>query len=123
MVSFLLQYIHNKWSILMKQDHAQPVAPVSSRKNTRRTVALWLLIGPTALIIGTLILYAVIGYLLTVGAPLQPNGLSYHDPSIFSVGANIFLFIAAIVGITTWLPGLIIGTILLVTKKENNAHN
>lgn len=107
----------------MKQDHTQPVAPIPSRKNTRRTIALWLLIGPTALIIVTFILYPVIGYLLTIGAPVQPNGLSYHDPSIFSIGANILLFITTIVGITMWLPGLIIGTILLVTKKEDSAHN
>jgi hypothetical protein len=84
--------------------------------------ALWLLIGPTALLILTFMLYAIIN-LISAGvaepAPVSsgtPDSLFAEDPA-GTTAANIILFLFGALGVLTWLPGLIIGIVLLATKK------
>jgi len=77
--------------------------------NKRTKGALWLLIGPTALL--TL---ALLSFVLTNWAFASLAG------DAGGVGAslmNVLIFLFGLIGFITWLPGLIIGIVLLATKK------
>lgn len=86
----------------------QPAPSVAANNNTRKIVALWLLIGPTALMIVSLILYAVINF-ATAGS---------SNPAFSSV-VNVILFLVGAISTLTWLPGVIIGIVLLTTQKKS----
>ena len=81
--------------------------PTVTPRPKRTTLVLVLLIGPTALLIITFILYAISNLAFGVETTPQPVG---------AVVVNIILFLTGAVGVITWLPGLIAGIILL-TKK------
>lgn len=87
---------------------SQPVASTVPNseisKKSYKKLALWLLIAPTALLIVTFILYLFL------------NGL-LEEVNVARGIANVILFISGLVGIIAWLPGLITGIVLLVTKK------
>lgn len=96
-------------------------SPASTQQRTgkRTVIALWLMIGPTALIVATLILYGVVNFLLGATAPestADPALLTEQSP-LRSV-ANIILFFIGATSVATWLPGMIIGIVLLATGKK-----
>jgi len=74
----------------------------------RTKAALWLMIGPTALLIVTFMLFAMTNWVVSSFAPV----------SIATTIINILLFIAGSVSMLTWLPGLIVGIVLLATAKK-----
>jgi hypothetical protein len=79
-----------------------------AKKITKRTkIALWLLIAPTAMIIAGLLLFALASWILSYNDLLGSNALT--------VTLNILLYFISLIGILTWLPGLIIGIVLLAT--------
>jgi hypothetical protein len=79
-------------------------------KLDKRTVgALWLIIGPLALLIVTFFLYALMNWI--TGTPIDDT------LSTLQVILNVVLFIVGLVSILTLVPGIIIGVILIVTKK------
>jgi small-conductance mechanosensitive channel len=86
-------------------------------KNTRKIVALWLLIGPTALIVGSIILYAVANLIMSSIAPA--TGEELGGQSVVRTIVNILLFLVGAVSVLTWLPGIIVGIILLTTQKKS----
>lgn len=109
-----------------------PVKKVSGRTKA----ALWLMIGPTALLIGVFILYAIVNWVV-VGIDTSSSDPSVRCPSSVSGGItsctpesqfnetplivtlmNVALFIVGSVFVLTWLPGLIIGIVLLATKPK-----
>jgi hypothetical protein len=92
--------------------------PAKTKMAGRTKAALWLMIGPTALIITVFILYAILNW-LSGAAPTTPvdDGSLFATPSAGVVIANVILFIAGAVTVITWLPGMIIGIVLLTTKK------
>lgn len=71
--------------------------------------ALWLLIGPTALLIVIFFLYALLNWI--TGADITTT------LETLRVALNAMLFIAGLISILVWIPGIVIGIILLVTKK------
>jgi uncharacterized membrane protein len=93
-----------------------PGVPVVNEK--RKTLALWLLIGPTALIVTAVILYAVANFIIASTAPTPGNGEMFGAPSTFGMVVNVVLFLVGSVSVITWLPGIIIGIILLTTQKK-----
>jgi hypothetical protein len=100
---------------------AQPVTPVAdntvAKSNRKRTIlALWLMIGPTALIIVSVLGFALVNYITAQTAP--EAGALFSEPSAGPSAMNIILFIVGAVSVMAWLPGLIIGIILLATKKK-----
>jgi hypothetical protein len=86
----------------------QPVATVAASNNTRKIAALWLLIGPTALIVVSIVLYAIVNF-ATAGSP---------SPAFSSI-VNVILFLVGAISTLTWLPGIIIGIVLLTTQKKS----
>ena len=81
---------------------SQPI-PIIQKKNHKR-IALWLLLGPTVLLVVTLSLFGF------------SNGLLL-DFEVARFSVNIILFVAGVVGFLAWLPGIVIGLILLLNKK------
>jgi|GEM_PF-500914 len=124
----------------------QLYANVPARKSVRKKVALWLMIGPTALLVVALILFAITNSIAaapndtdtnmapTQSAEQNTSGQEslfgdsttttdsdtqlFNEPSPGQTIANILLFITGTVGVIAWLPGLITGIILLTTAKK-----
>ena len=96
-----------------------PQLPAQQRKMTGRTkLALWLMIGPAALLIVSFIGYAIINWIfMSAPAATDSTGL-FTAESPAKVIFNIIFFLTSVVGIITGLPGLIIGIVLLATPKK-----
>ena len=74
----------------------------------RKAVALWLLIAPSALIVFTMVLYIIVNAVA---------GNSYDSATdSFTAFANILIFLVSLVGFISWLPGIIVGIVLLASK-------
>lgn len=101
----------------------QLVAPKNNRISGRTKVALWCLIGPTGLFIVTFLLFAIVNWLLA-GSGMVTAGTNseslFNKPSMVTTISNIILFLAGLIAFLTWLPGVIIGIILLATKKPSS---
>ena len=105
----------------------QPITPApavtvptdeTAKSNRKRTIlALWLMIGPTALIVVSIIAYAVVNFITSQTTTPQTDAL-FSEPSVGSTAANVILFIVGAISVMTWLPGMIAGIILLATKKK-----
>lgn len=81
--------------------------PVGISKRTQ--LALWLMIGPSALLLISIIGFAVANALLGILGLLGSNTLT--------VVINVTLYLIGSLAVITLLPGLIAGIILLATKK------
>lgn len=90
----------------------QPEQPAS--RSRRKRVGLLLIIGPTALIIISIAVYAIINF-ITSGAS---ESSMFGDQSGFAVFLNVLLFLIGGVSVLAWLPCLIIGIVLLATPKK-----
>jgi hypothetical protein len=92
-------------------DTQQPV----KKRSSRQTVGIVLLAAPTTLIILAILIELVMSTIVTVGIgqeiPLE------HQP-IFAQFIAICAFFMGGLGVLGWLPCLIIGIILLATKKK-----
>lgn len=123
----------------MNPDAQQP--PYTNRKKVtgRTKLALWLLIGPTALIAVCIISFSVAN---AVSGNI-PNGLpdSCAQSALLDGSAdtkdctdslfgkttatesiiNSILFTFMGIGVLTWFPGLIAGSVLLAKRPENGA--
>jgi hypothetical protein len=84
------------------------------KKSHKKLLGLLLLIGPSALLLLSILLYSVANLM----ANSQPTGTDqlFPEPTPLLVVANIFLFIVGGISVITWLPGIIIGIILLNKK-------
>ena len=101
--------------------------PVQKKIDRRTKVALWIMIGPTALIIVTLVAYAVVNIVTGAVPPDQDAALNPNPDSIQAALAisiiNIVLFAIGSLSFLAWLPGLITGIVLLATRKPTHAKN
>jgi hypothetical protein len=80
-----------------------------AKLDKRTKGALWLLIGPTGLLITTFVLYALVNWLLDSAGLLNSNALA--------VTLNIILFLIGVLAVVAWLPGIVAGIVLLASKK------
>lgn len=105
---------------LPHQPSADQAAPATApTKNKRKILALWLLIGPTALIIGSIILYAIVNFILASTMTAPAEGETFGPQSPIQSILNIILFLVGAISVVTWLPGIIAGIILLTTQKKS----
>lgn len=83
---------------------------VDQIKQSNKKKLIWglvCLLGPSALVIFSILLYAIANF-AAISA-----GASLNSPVI-----NISLYIVSIVAILTWLPGIIIGIVLLAQRQK-----
>jgi hypothetical protein len=93
----------------------QPAAGQQEAPKKRRTgLALLLLIGPSALLIFAIILGAVSNFIFSSTSPT--GDALYADNNPVRTIINVFIFLAGAVTVITWLPGIVIGIILLAKK-------
>src|SRR5687768_3289263 len=88
--------------------------PQASKKS-HKVLGLLLLLGPTAFIILSILLYAILNFIFSNTAQPSSDSL-YPDQSPIQSILNILLFLAGLVGMLAWLPGIIVGIILLAKK-------
>lgn len=91
--------------------------PATPRKSHRKVVGIWLLVSPTALLIVTVLLYALINFVTASSASNDSSDLFSSQPAITKI-ANVVFFLLGTVGFLAWLPCLIIGIVLLATQKK-----
>jgi len=88
------------------------IPQITSQK--RSNLALWLLIGPTVLFIMAILLGLLSHFVPEI--PPTNGELFGQTPAIVKV-ANIFAFLFGAIAFLTWLPGIVIGIIILTKKK------
>ncbi len=95
--------------------YAPEQAAAIRRSNKLKLVwGLICLIAPTALIIISILVYAITGFVFS-------SITSASDPSYApspNQAVNILLFLISAFAALTWLPGIIVGIILLATRKR-----
>ncbi|HMH70325.1 MAG TPA: hypothetical protein VK502_02910 [Candidatus Saccharimonadales bacterium] len=96
-------------------DSLQPETPVELPKKSHKKLALILLIGPTALLIVAILGSAIANVLAGSPEPDPSTGLFAENP--VKVVTNVILFLVGTITVITWLPGIIIGIVLLAKKK------
>lgn len=92
------------------QPNQLPATQDVARSNKNKLVwGLICLIGPSALLILSILLYAIFNSML---GDISSGDMSHKI-------MNIFLYLVGVISVMTWLPGLIIGIILLATRRPN----
>lgn len=96
-----------------------PLADARKSASTRTRLALCLMLIPTALILASILLYAVVNFIMAGAAP-EPSadGELFGEQSPVRTILNVILFVLGSAGVAAWLPGLIAGIILLATRKK-----
>ncbi len=87
-----------------------------TKQSTPTSVGITLVAGPTTLIILTRTLYAVVNFIIA-SVTRSPDAL-FGESEPVAAFINIILFILGTLGVVAWLPCLIIGIILLASKKK-----
>jgi ABC-type sugar transport system permease subunit len=83
---------------------------------------LFLIIGPSLGVVGAIILYAIINFVVSSFAAGDVNatqgGDLFGDNGIFKTIANVLLFLLGALSILSFFPCLIIGIILLSKRRS-----
>ena len=101
-----------------------PTQPTQSneaiaKSNKKKLIwGLICIIGPTALLIVSILLYAVINFFVAQsGSPTIDEITGETARSTGQIIANVTLYLIGAATVVTWLPGIIGGIILLATRK------
>lgn len=95
--------------------HYQQPTTAQPKSKKKLIWGLVCLLGPTTLVIVSVILYAIVN--LATGGDSASNNDPLAQPSPIHTISNVVLFFVGAVATLTWLPGIIIGVILLATRK------
>lgn len=107
------------------QTPPQPVAAtltseqILALKKSNKLKLVWgliCLIGPTALLLITIMSYAVINFV--AAQSITSDGVLFAPPSIAHTVANVVMFLIGALATLTWLPGIVIGIILLAQRQR-----
>lgn len=92
---------------------------VNQRSNKLKLVwGLICLLGPTAIIILAIFVYAMVNFISgSMSNPNSSDELFGNTSPIHSV-MNVVLFLVGGLSVVVWFPGIIIGIILLATRKK-----
>ena len=84
------------------------MAKQTTKLNKRTIGAIWLLVGPSILLFLVFFLFAISNWFFGITGTTGSNS--------FTVIINVFLWLLGVIGLIAWLPGLILGIVLLATK-------
>ncbi len=100
---------------------ANNAASIQKANKLKTTWGIICLVAPTALVIVSILAYAVINFI----AGSQETAQVASDSLFSEAGAsplrtigNVILFAVGAITVVTWLPGIIIGIILLTTRQK-----
>ena len=98
----------------------EQIAAIRRSNKLKLRWGLICLIAPTALLIASILIFAIANFVFSSVAPAsdvfgssQPVDLSASSPIV-----NIALFLISGISVLTWLPGIIAGIILLATRTK-----
>ena len=104
------------------QQPYQPVQPqqtlsyspehIAAIRKSNQTKLIWgliCLIAPTALLIVSILLYAVFNFV---------SGGYNSSGGMVTTIINIIMFLAGAISVLTWLPGIVAGIVLLATRQK-----
>ena len=99
----------------------QPLAqPHPSQQNkSNKTQLIWglvCLIGPSALLILTILTYAVIN--MISGSSTTDEASLFAEPSVGETALDVIMYLVGAATVLTLLPGIIVGIVLLATRKS-----
>ena len=102
----------------MNAPQPQPAKPYRKNVSTRTKVALSLILGPTVLIAVTFSIFSLLNLVFSLTFQPTPDTANFAATPVFITILNVILFTIGSIGIVSWLPGIIIGAVLLATKKD-----
>ncbi len=103
-------------------DSSHPPVQTHRKKIAARTkVALWLVLGPTVLLFVTILIFAILNLVFNPTFWPTPDTEAFAQTPIALSIANVVLFFAGAVAVISWLPGIIIGTILFLKRPKQSA--
>lgn len=85
----------------------------TKQQKSNNVLPIVLLVGPSALIASTIVLYPLINFIKVL---LSPEAIDGNQPLIYSI-INVVLFMAGAVGVLGFLPCLVIGIVLLFNQS------
>lgn len=95
---------------MTSQTHTNP------QDQANKTKLIWgliSLIAPTVLIVATFLAYGIVNFIFGMTTNSIPS-----EPSVVKALLNVILFILGSLGVIAWLPGVVVGIILLVSRKK-----
>ncbi|HEU0266526.1 MAG TPA: hypothetical protein VFQ70_02790 [Candidatus Saccharimonadaceae bacterium] len=99
-------------------DDAQ-VARVAHTNKLKLIWGLICLIAPTVLIVIAIVAYAITNFVAgSATTPTPAEGDLFAQPSTGQAAGNVILYIAGAISVLTWLPGIVVGIVLLATRKR-----
>lgn len=98
----------------------QPTNITQIQKSNKRKLVWGIicLVGPTALLIISILLYALFNAMNTPSAAPSESESLFGETTPMQTITNVVLYLVGIVSVTTWLPGVIVGIILLAGRKR-----
>lgn len=96
-------------------------ADVSPHRKANKQKLVWgliCLIGPSALFVISILGYALMNFIAISTAPPAVEGELFGQEPTWKPIVNILLFLTGLITVLTWLPGIIVGIILLSTRKK-----
>ncbi len=101
-----------------------PVNNVTATQRTNKLKTTWgiiCLVAPTALVVVSIIAYAILNFIAGSQEAAQVASDSLFaeaGPSPLHTIGNVLLFLVGTIAAISWLPGIIIGIILLATRQR-----
>ncbi len=110
---------------LAAQHHTSPSQLDQIRRSNKNKLrwGLICLIGPSVLLVVSITAYAVINFMVNTNTPAPAGDSLSADSNPIAVMTNVVLFIVGSITVLTWLPGIIIGIILLASRKPVPSAN
>ncbi|MFZ1250756.1 MAG: hypothetical protein WAR37_04900 [Candidatus Microsaccharimonas sp.] len=103
----------------MDQQLDTQAEPAKKKIPSRTKKALILILAPTLMIIISFICFALINLVFNQTFWMKPDGEPVAETLLFVTILNIIFFTIGVVGIISWLPGIVIGGILLAKKPSS----
>ena len=100
---------------------AQDIVSIQKANKLKTTWGIICLVAPTALVIVSILAYAILNFIAGSQESAQVASDSLFaetTPSPLHTIGNVLLFLVGAIAVMTWLPGIIIGIILLATRTR-----
>lgn len=100
-------------------DAPHPAEPYRKKVSGRTQLALWLILGPTVLVALVFIAFAIINLIFNPTFWMTPDTEDFAATPLIITILNVALFMLGSAGIVAWLPGIIIGAVLLSKRQKD----
>ena len=100
---------------------AQDIVSIQKANKLKTTWGIICLVAPTALVIVSILAYAILNFIAGSQETTQLASDSLFaetGPSPLRTIGNVLLFLVGAIAVMTWLPGIIIGIVLLSQRQR-----